>query len=274
MFILRATLFRKFFPVVVFVALTMFSMPSFAQTNYEDVVYLKNGSIIHGIIIEQVPNESIKIQTADRNIFVFKMDEVLKITKEEIQPAVGHISTIETNKKEERKKSGYINITEWSFARSFDETQSYHNYNGEKIPFESHFDKINNSTSFGLQNIFGYMFNPYFSMGAGIGFQGNQNLYLFPMYVDVRANFIDAILSPFTSVELGYSFASSEFFSPHDYEDRGGIMGLIAIGAKYFALPKMALNLSVGFRYQEISHSPGYSNKPLNQFNVKTGLAF
>jgi len=53
-----------------------------AQGNYEDVVYLKNGSIIHGVIIEQVPNQSIKIQTRDNNVFVYKMDEIEKIAKE------------------------------------------------------------------------------------------------------------------------------------------------------------------------------------------------
>ena len=47
-----------------------------------DVVYLKIGSIIRGIIIEQIPNESIKIQTFDKNVFVYKMDEILKFTKE------------------------------------------------------------------------------------------------------------------------------------------------------------------------------------------------
>lgn len=55
---------------------------AFAQSNYQDVVYLKNGSIIRGIIIEQVPNKSIKIETADKNIFVYQIEEVEKITKE------------------------------------------------------------------------------------------------------------------------------------------------------------------------------------------------
>lgn len=50
--------------------------------NYEEVVYLKNGSIIHGIIIEQIPGKSLKIQTSERNVFVYQMDEVEKITKE------------------------------------------------------------------------------------------------------------------------------------------------------------------------------------------------
>jgi len=53
-----------------------------SQTRLQDVVYLKNGSIIHGTIIEQVLNKSIKIQTKDGNIFVYNFEEVEKITKD------------------------------------------------------------------------------------------------------------------------------------------------------------------------------------------------
>ena len=48
----------------------------------QDVVYLKNGAVIRGEIIEQVPGESLKIQTRDGSIFVYKMEEVSKISKE------------------------------------------------------------------------------------------------------------------------------------------------------------------------------------------------
>lgn len=52
--------------------------------NYDEVVYLKNGSILHGIIIEQIPNQSIKIQTKDGNVFEFYFSDIEKITKEQI----------------------------------------------------------------------------------------------------------------------------------------------------------------------------------------------
>jgi hypothetical protein len=59
---------------------------SWSQQGSLDVVYLKNGSIIKGTIIEQVPNKTIKMQTGDGNIFVYDFKEIEKITKE--QPAV------------------------------------------------------------------------------------------------------------------------------------------------------------------------------------------
>lgn len=53
------------------------------EPTWQDVLYLKNGSVIKGVIIEQVPNESLKIQTADGSIFVYEMDQVAKIAKEQ-----------------------------------------------------------------------------------------------------------------------------------------------------------------------------------------------
>lgn len=47
-----------------------------------DVVYLKNGSIIKGTILEQIPSVSLKIKTKDENVLVFKMEEIEKIVKE------------------------------------------------------------------------------------------------------------------------------------------------------------------------------------------------
>jgi hypothetical protein len=52
------------------------------STQLLDGVYLKNGSVIKGIIVEQVPNVQIKIQTKDGNIFVYKFEEIEKITRE------------------------------------------------------------------------------------------------------------------------------------------------------------------------------------------------
>ena len=54
-------------------------------SNYVDVVYLKNGSIIKGIILEQIPNQTIKIETADGSIFVYDMNRVTKITREQLK---------------------------------------------------------------------------------------------------------------------------------------------------------------------------------------------
>lgn len=68
----------------IFVVLSFFLfLQTYGQINYTDVVYLKNGSIIRGVIVEQVPNQSLKIKTLDKSVFVYKFDEIEKMTKEE-----------------------------------------------------------------------------------------------------------------------------------------------------------------------------------------------
>ena len=54
----------------------------FAQQPMEDVVHLKNGGVVRGIIIEQIPGESLKIQTRDGNVLVFTMDEIDRLSKD------------------------------------------------------------------------------------------------------------------------------------------------------------------------------------------------
>ncbi len=55
----------------------------------QDVVYLNDGSVIRGLIIEQVPGVSVTIKTRDGSIFVYKMADVMKMTKEPAMPGAG-----------------------------------------------------------------------------------------------------------------------------------------------------------------------------------------
>ncbi|OJV35970.1 MAG: hypothetical protein BGO29_00175 [Bacteroidales bacterium 36-12] len=71
--------------VIILTSFILASVIAFAQNNYEEVVYLKNGKTIRGVIIEQVPNVQIKIETADGDIGIFQMEEIQRITKEKIQ---------------------------------------------------------------------------------------------------------------------------------------------------------------------------------------------
>ncbi len=57
-----------------------------AAQEFEDVVYLKNGSVVRGTITAQelFPENSVTIETADGTTFVFKEDEIERITQERV----------------------------------------------------------------------------------------------------------------------------------------------------------------------------------------------
>lgn len=74
--------------VAVLIAVMLLTSAAFGQQT-QDVIHLKNGSVIRGTIIEQIPGVSVKIETADGNVFVYNMTEIAKITKETARPVGG-----------------------------------------------------------------------------------------------------------------------------------------------------------------------------------------
>lgn len=69
--------------IVLFFALLLNVTAAFAQVPQRDVVYLKNGSIIRGLVVELVPDHQVKIATADGSIFVYPVSDVLRMEKED-----------------------------------------------------------------------------------------------------------------------------------------------------------------------------------------------
>lgn len=54
----------------------------FKQSAFLDIISLKGGSFIKGIIIEQTPNQKIKIETVGESNFVQELSDVIKLQKE------------------------------------------------------------------------------------------------------------------------------------------------------------------------------------------------
>ena len=75
---------RKVLFIIVIMFSVFFSQKIMAQSGILDVVYLKNGSIVKGIIIENTPNANIKLKTSDGSLFVYNYDEIEKFAKEEV----------------------------------------------------------------------------------------------------------------------------------------------------------------------------------------------
>jgi hypothetical protein len=55
---------KKYFAILAIIILPFFAKAQLGK--YEEVVYLKNGNIYHGVIIEQIPGVSLKIKSSDQ----------------------------------------------------------------------------------------------------------------------------------------------------------------------------------------------------------------
>ena len=151
---------RYFLFLLLMSFLFMKCMVSQAQTNYEDVVYLKNGSVIHGIIVEQIPNKSIKIQTRDQNLFVYSMEEIEKISKEPTKSQGGNTAGLVNS---EGINKGTVLVGAASNI-------------GLKVAIPS--GGGNTITTFNGNVEIGYFFEKNFVLGANVGYSsiGSFNL--------------------------------------------------------------------------------------------------
>ena len=237
---------KKYSALLLFVLITTLS---FGQNNYQDVVYLKNGSIIRGVIIEQVPNKSIKIQTAGQNVFFYQMDEIEKLTKEQRQ---GKSNSSFDNS---GLQSGYKGIVELGFQIGTGD------YGMDRLK---------------LNIINGFQVNPYFSLGFGTGFRRyfDAEATLIPIFADFRTNFIDNKISPYLSLGVGYSFDAT-----NDFEGVGFLLNP-TVGVSFKVSDKSALNIGLGYEMQKMDfYYGGYEAYSLGSENsgaisINVGISF
>lgn len=212
---------KRIFTLLVFVLISSIAI---AQSNYQDVVYLKNGSIIRGVIIEQVPNQSLKIQTADRNVFVYKMDEIEKFTKEPIPGG----RTNRVQREFESSQPHFIRIVELGYEMGAG------TWGLDRVKFNF----INS-----------YQFTPYFSAGLGTGmrYYVDSDIFVLPIFTDLRATILPGPVAPYIAVGLGYSLDTR-----HNFEGMG-LMFSPNVGATFKISDKNSVNIGLGYELQNLT---------------------
>lgn len=199
----------------------------FAQrTPMDEVVYLKNGSIIRGVIIEQVPNKSLKIETADGSLFVFEMDAVEKITKEPKgrSDRGAHRQTVaEEPDNSVGRRMGMVQFFGLGYQDSYRSYGSYSSYEGAGY-FSYHF-------------IYGYQFKQRFFIGGGVGMEhlggdalpDSYNLRI-PVFAAAKINLNTKRVSPLFQFDMGCHFNTDD-----DIEDG------------FFFHPKFGVDFNLGW---------------------------
>ena len=235
--------------------------------NMADVVYLKNGSVIKGIIVEQVPNESIKLQTWDGNLFVYKMDEIQKTTKE----AYNNRNYRQPNQRQKaynsspfNKSQGYMGLVEVSGGIGVGNWAA---------------------TCIGATIINGYRIFPQFAIGIGVGGQlflykyyngshyVNDRDFTFPIFAHLRSDFIGGTVSPFVAFNIGYnSSLTGGFF--------GGMMMEPQLGIGFNVGQKSRMICGAGFAVNRVKYyaSSGYTRYYDRDWgyaiNIRIGFSF
>jgi hypothetical protein len=247
-----------------------------AQDDREDVVYLKNGSIYRGVLIEQRPGISYKIEIAGGSVISVQAADVDKITKENKVHMADTPSpnTVNTGESYNRSEETYGRRSK----RSFEYRENGYFFQGQLYGglFEG-----------GIRVINGYKVNQYASVGMGIGIEGiggtvgiNQNSNYSGTYMPIFAYYTGDILkrkiTPFYQASAGYAFWISNgdgedggYESP-SYSAEGGFMGSAGIGCRFYTRRRFytAISLNVDVKNPTLFTTTTYYDNNNNPYNV------
>jgi len=220
---------------------------SFAQ-QMEDAVYLKNGSIIKGIVIEEIPNESLKIQTRDGSIFVYKMNEVEKITKQVVTKKYGRGSyNLYGDNSDYDLKTGFKFFTEIGYT--------FGNNEGGRAE---------------LLTAAGCQINPYLFVGGGVGLNyytaSDGDAYVVPIFADLRGYIpTGSAVHPYIDLKPGYGVNTSG----GDTDGGFYINTTVGIEIKHFTI-------GIGYASQSFSIDSYYGSGSISSggFTARVGLTF
>jgi hypothetical protein len=198
-----------------------------AQKRAEDVLYLKNGSILRGKIVE-LDADTVKIEIIGGSMFVYPVTEARGITKE--KPNLTY------------KSSGYMFSLEAGALTG-------------KAPKNQTFSANENVTGFTLQCVNGYQFRRELATGIGFGIDSYYNYVITPLYLRINGVLFDRQISPMYIVDAGYGFYSNLFNENFTGNSKGGIMVNPAVGVRIRLAKNSSFIVNAGYRYQTLSTS-------------------
>lgn len=263
----------KFNTVAVLFVL-LFSVNAMAQEAMEDVLYLKNGNIYRGIIIEQVPGETMKIQTIGGNVFTVTIAEIAKITKENKVVPVNNYPPALAYDRYEPYHHGYN-----GFHAMDSSMRSHHEFHYKRRGYFMNAYLIVEAVQGGGRMIHGYKFGRLGYLGIGFGVDmvfssplnhDNDNLprdafkgtYL-PLFLYYSGDITKKNITPFYAFEAGYAWATrggGEFGNNNNNNNpnmniKGGMMGSVGFGVKFNARKRVNIKLSAALDFKNVKYS-------------------
>lgn len=217
---------------ILFFVMVLGVMTSMAQ----DVVYLKNGSVIKGSVLEIVPDQSIKLQTSDGSIFVYQMNEVDRIQRDAKNSQTQQ--TFEEDEPENYLERGFRGLIDF----------------GAHVGFGDGADNYQVSVAF----TGGYQINRMLFVGAGVAptlnlfdneyYDEVETSFILPIYSAIRLDFINKKVTPFLDGRIGY------FINTEDI-DYSGLYAYLGVGVR---LKKISLGAGYDL-YNNDNGTPGFA---------------
>lgn len=238
---------RKYFVLLIFVSIAIALK---AQTS-EDVIYLKNGSILRGQIVEHTTDSVVRIMVTSGNAWTVPASDIVSSNTEK---------PFRVNKRFLTKEKGFHAIVN---------TGIFFPLSGEK------------SSYFHAGLIGTWSLWPSFSLGIGANIDRDSRTYC-PIYADARYYVNRKYFAPYISLSCGKALAWDKDVTIgwRNMRNYGDLYFATSVGIEFPRNENLSFLLSIEYKYQRsrLKSMPPDQYYELmeenNRIGVKVGLLF
>lgn len=254
--------------IVLLITVASFSLNAQSIGDFKDVVHFKNGTKIEGVIIEQIPGESIKVLANDGKEYSFLVETIARFTRELSSNETKNTSEVlgnSTTKTPDSKKEIVEEKIKW--------------VDDFKLKNKGYFveaDLLLNSTAQGVRVTNGYKFGRFANFGIAIGLERvltsyweGGNLPEATINLVYSGDILNKRITPFYQVEVGYGFALKRNIQENYYYDYYEVGEYYSSSEKlYFGGPMAGLQFGVKFKTKrKIVYKLGLDARIISQFS-------
>lgn len=250
-----------------------------AQTTTQDVVYLKNGSIIRGEVVEYQAEGKIKIEIAGGSLLVYDSSEVVKMEKETINAP----RTTNNRPNPVRPKPEERHLMDKGYYVMMGLTSI-----GAELPPSIPLPGIGGDVAAG------WRLNPHLLVGAGTSLHVALAQSFWQTYGHVRFNFLSKTsFTPYLDGQVGYglllspnaimngnNFGWMDGIQSIDFA-RGGFYARPAVGVRFASRNAVHCFLDIGCTFQDSYYEGRTWNqlvfierRLLQRVSIRVGMVF
>ncbi|PKQ68189.1 hypothetical protein BZG01_05465 [Labilibaculum manganireducens] len=247
-------------PILIMALVILSVAGTMAQRNV-DVVTLKNGNVLKGKIVRQVPGEFIELETRDKNFWKFDMEDIADIR-------------FEAKRMQKTAKDSLPMKNEGMF------------YEVRMGALIGNKDNKNNAP-FSMLLSGSYLLKNGISLGAGVGYESFDEAQM-PLFGEIKYYTRIKGIKSFLFCQSGYSFALEDkdeqnyYYGNNDIDSKGGWLINPGIGFVLGNSSKTNFTLNIGYRFQKMEQKwhntytddTEYLRNEINRLSIHVGIIF
>jgi len=203
----------------------------------EDVITLKDGTLLYGWILDQEVGKFIRLELVGGSILVIEQEKISEITR-----LPSRFKRVSRSYNYKLKPILYRELGLYSYVSP---QFSFRNGRNRRTGLEG------SRMDVGIHLRVGYRIRRYLALGMGVGIDNTEGGVYMPIYLDISGDVLRRRVTPHYQISVGYSHGADPTW-PNDRIE-GGFTSFTGIGYKIHTQSKLEWTVVGGYKFQDSS---------------------